>query len=450
MLLVCAVSSAAQPAAFEPVLYRIFLKTGTPLVSWGEFARVGNRVAFTLALGDPIRPDTLQMISLPSDVIDWERTNLYADTVRARRYAQTRGESDYKALTDQMARALTSIAFSTDSVARLAVAEQARRNLVEWPAQHFGYRATDVRDLASAVEETIAGIRADAGERHFSIDLVATVEPPSALLLDAPTPRQSIELAAEVARSTDVPADRISLQEAILVTLVRSQSSLGADWVTATRQRLSHDANAAARIDRRYANLVSHATRDAERRAARADVKGVERVLADVLRQDEQFGRRRTTEIRTLVAALESSLDAARQRRLDLDRWAYRDETYRAYRRGIARSLKLVEDVTRVAEAIRSMSGPDRRGLSVAGQRLVEAGAVAALLSPPDELQDSHAALVSAVQLMQAAVSSRGSAMQTSDLEAARNASAAAAGALLLVARAREEIDAFFAPPKFR
>ena len=449
MLLVSVAPAAAQPV-FEPTLYRIFLKTGTPLVSWGEFARVGDRVAFTMALGDPNRPDTLQMVSLPSDVIDWDRTNLYADTVRSRRYAQTRGESDYKALTDEMARALTSIAFSTDSVARLAVAEQVRRRLVEWPAQHFSYRSADVRDLAGAVEETIAGIRADAGERHFSIDLVATVEPPSALLLDAPTTRQSIELAAEVARSTDVPADRMSLQAAILLTLARSQPSMDADWVTATRHRVSDDAKAGARSDRQYAGLMSRAARDAGQRAARADVKGVERVLADVRRKDDKLGRRRTVDIKTLVAALESQLDTARRRRLDLDRWQYRDETYRTYRRGVESSLKLLDDVMKAAEAIRSMSGPDLRGLTVAGHRLVEAGAVAALLSPPDELRASHDTLVSAVQLMQAAVGTRRTAMQTSDIEAARNASAAAAGALLLVGRARDEIDAFFAPPKFR
>ncbi|MCX6539006.1 MAG: hypothetical protein NT151_08745 [Acidobacteria bacterium] len=449
MLLVSVAGAAAQPN-FEPALYRIFLKTGLPLVSWGEFARVGDRVAFTLPLGDPNRPDMLQMVSLPSDVIDWERTNLYADTVRYRRYAQTRGESDYKALTDQMARALTSIAFSSDSVARLAVAEQARRRLVEWPAQHFGYRAADVRDLASAVEETIAGIRADAGERHFSIDLVASLEPPSGPLMDAPTTRESIELAAEVARSTDVPADRMSLQAAILATLSRNQPSMGAAWVKVTRRRLNDDAKVAARTDRQYADLVSRATGDADRRVARADVKGVERVLADVHQKDEQFGRRRQAEIRTLVAALESQLDTARQRRLDLDRWKYRHETYRAYRRGIERSLKRLDDVTKAAEAIRSMSGPDLRDLTAAERHLVEARAIAALLSPPDELHASHDALVSAVQLMQAAVGTRRTAIQTSDLEAARNASAAAAGALLLVARARDEINAFFAPPKFR
>jgi len=449
MLLVSVAGAAAQ-SPFEPVLYRIFLKTGTPLISWGEFARVGDRVVFTLPLGDQNRPDTLQMVSLPADVIDWERTSVYADTVRYRRYAQTRGESDYVALTDEMARALTSIAFSKDPVARLAAAEEARRRLVEWPTLHFGYRAADVRDLASVVEETIAGIRADAGERHFSIDLVATLEPPSGPLMDRPTTRESIELAAAVARSTDVRADRMSLQAAILATLDRNQPSLGADWVKATRRRLYDDAKAAARLDRQYADLVSHATRDADKRAARADVKGVERVLTDARRKDEQFGRRRQTDIKTLVAALESHLDTARQRRLDLDRWKYRDETYREYRRGIESSLKRLNDVTRTAEAVRSMSGPDLRDLTAAERHLAEARAIAAFLSPPDELGASHDALVSAVQLMHAAMGTRRTAIQTADIEAARNASAAAAGALLLVALARDEINAFFAPPKYR
>ncbi len=433
-----------------PALYRIFLKIGTPLVSWGEFARVGDRVAFTLPLGDPNHPDALQLVSLPAGVIDWARTDLYADTVRYQRYAQTRGESEYVALTDEMARALTSIAFSTDSVARLSIAEAARRRLVEWPAQHFAYRAADVRDLAATVEETIAGLRADAGERHFSIDLVAMAEPPSGPLMSVPTITESIELAAEVARSTDVPADRISLQEAILAALGRNQPYMAADWVKLMRRRVANDAKAAEKIDRRYADLVSRATRDADRRAANADVKGVERVMAEVGRKDQKLGLRRQSEVRTLLAVLESQLDTARQRRLDLDRWTYRDETYRAYRRGVESSLKILAAVTKAAEAIRSMAGPSLRDLAGAERRLSEARATTAFLSPPDELHASHDTLVSAVQLMQAAVFTRRAAMQTSDLEAARNASAAAAGALLLVARARDEINAFFAPPTFR
>jgi hypothetical protein len=446
MVLLCVAGAGAQ-APFAPTLYRIFLKSGTPLVSWGEFARVGDRVAFTLPLGDPNRPDTLQMVSLPSDVIDWDRTNLYADTVRYRQYGQTRGESDYKALTDELARALTSIAFTSDPAARLAEAESARRRLLEWPAQHFGYRASEVRDLVAVIDETIAGIRADAGERHFSIDLVASVAPPTASLMDGPTSRESIELAAELVRSTDVPADRLSLQAAILATLARSQSRLGSDWVKATRSRLLEDVRAAERIDHRYADLASRAVSDARQRAARADVKGVERLLAAVRVKDKRFGSRRRAEMVTLVGTIEAQLESARQRRLDLDRWTYRTETYRAYRAGIENMLKRLTDVTRTAEAVSAMSGPDLRSLSTAERRLREAGLMATFLSPPEALGATHDTLMSAVRLMQAALATRRTAMQTSDLEAARNASAAAAGALLLVARARDQINAYFAPP---
>jgi len=449
VLLVCAVDAAAQ-SWIEPTVYRIFLKTGTPLVSWGEFARVGDRVAFTLALGDPTRPDSLQMVSLPSSVVDWDRTNQYADAVRYHRYAQTRGESDYKVLTDEMAHALMSIAFARDPAARLAAAEEARRRLVEWPAQHFGYRAADVRDLASAVEETIAGIRADAGDRHFSIDLVATIEPPSTPLMDAPTVRESIELAAEVAKVTDVPANRMSLQEAILATLGRNPSYASADWALATRRGLVGAARAAERIDHQYADLVSRATKDAGKRAVRGDVSGVDSILAKVRQKDEQLGRQRPMSFRTLVTVLEAQLESARQRRLDLDRWRYRDQTYRAYRKGIDNSLTHLADVTRAIEAIRAMSGPKLRDLKSAERDLLEARAAVMLAKPPDELQASHDALVSGVQLMQAAVSARRTAMTSASLEAARNASAAAAGAILLVERARGEINAFFAPPTLK
>ncbi|MEI6666588.1 MAG: hypothetical protein WCP29_00425 [Acidobacteriota bacterium] len=449
MLLWGAVGASAQTAP-GPMLFRLFLKSGAPLVSWGECARVGDRVVFTLALGDSNEPSALQMMSLPAALIDWERTNAYADTVRYQRYAQTRGESDYKALTDEMARALTAIAFSRDAVARLAAAQEARRRLVEWPAQHFGYRATDVRDLASAVEETIAGLRADAGERHFSIDLVATIEPPTGAVLPPPTTKESIELAAEAARTTDVAADRMSLQAAILTTLSRLPSGGGSDWAASMRRRVASDEKAAAKVDRQYREFVSRALRAADKRVARVDVTGVERVLADARRRDDTLGRRRPGDFQSLVAALEARVETTRQRRLDLDRWTYRDETYRVYREGVASSWRLLDQVRATIEAIRSMSGPDLRDLEKADRRIGEARVALAFLAPPDQLHASHQALVSAVQLMQAAINTRRLAVTNADLEAARNGSAAAAGALLLVARSRDDISAFFAPPKPR
>jgi len=139
------------------------------------------------------------------------------------------------------------------------------------------------------------------------------------------------------------------------------------------RRELDSDAKLASRIDRQYDKFASQAASDADRLAARADVKGVEEVLARVRQKDAQLGNRRSGDVKTLVAELESQLDTAKQRRLDLDRWAYRDETYRLYRRGIGASLTLLDKVTGTGEAIRSMSGPNLRDLEAAVGRSLHA-----------------------------------------------------------------------------
>src|SRR5512136_2955799 len=86
------------PAGNAPS-YRIFLTDGTPLLSFGEFARANGRVVFTVPIGPASNPDALQVVSLPDSAVDWERTDRYTDAVRHHQYATTRGEEDYAALT---------------------------------------------------------------------------------------------------------------------------------------------------------------------------------------------------------------------------------------------------------------------------------------------------------------------------------------------------------------
>ena len=116
--------------------YRIFLTDGTPIISFGEFARASGRVVFTVPIGSPSSPDALQVVSLPDSAVDWDRTDRYTDAVRHQFYASTRGEEDYAALTGAVARALGDIAFSTDASSKLAIAADIRRQLLEWPAAH--------------------------------------------------------------------------------------------------------------------------------------------------------------------------------------------------------------------------------------------------------------------------------------------------------------------------
>ena len=141
--LACCLAPAGAALARAPGAapsYRIFLNDGTPIVSFGEFARANGRVVFAVPIGSPANPDTIQVVSLPDSVVDWDRTDRYTDAVRHQFYASTRGEDDYAALTGAVARALGEIAFVGDPGSKLAIAADLRRQLLEWPAAHFGYR----------------------------------------------------------------------------------------------------------------------------------------------------------------------------------------------------------------------------------------------------------------------------------------------------------------------
>ena len=103
-LLVVAVSAAiaaAPPSALaaDALLYRIFLQDGSTLVSYGDFARVADRVVFSIPIGGLDTPSpALHLVSIAESAVDWERTDGYAQATRARHYAATQGETDFDAL----------------------------------------------------------------------------------------------------------------------------------------------------------------------------------------------------------------------------------------------------------------------------------------------------------------------------------------------------------------
>src|SRR5690242_12163893 len=81
----------AHAAADDAPLLRVFLKDGSALVSYGEFARVGDRVVFSMPVDTAADP-SLHLVNLAADRVDWDRTNRYADSARASQYLATRAE----------------------------------------------------------------------------------------------------------------------------------------------------------------------------------------------------------------------------------------------------------------------------------------------------------------------------------------------------------------------
>src|SRR5262249_60723241 len=96
------------------------------------------------------------------------------------------GEEDYALLGARVTQALNDVALTPDPKRRLEMAEEARKNLVQWPSQNFGYRAADVAQLAVLFDEVISDLRVAAGQSRFDVNLVATtqVAPPVARLPD--------------------------------------------------------------------------------------------------------------------------------------------------------------------------------------------------------------------------------------------------------------------------
>jgi hypothetical protein len=163
----------SAPAVATPSSYRVFLVDGSLIATVGEFARTGDRVVLTIAIGD-----RLTMTTVPASQVDWDRTARYTDTVRAAHYAATRGEADFAAMSAVVARTLSDVAVTPGRGAQLALAERARRQLADWPREHFGYRADEVRQTLTLLDEVIAGLRAAAGQTSFDVAFVANVLPP--------------------------------------------------------------------------------------------------------------------------------------------------------------------------------------------------------------------------------------------------------------------------------
>ncbi len=227
-------SGAGLAYAESVTLFRVFLNDGTAIVSYGEYARVGDRLVFSMPIGtvDAASPSTtsLHVVNLPMSSINWTATEKYAQSARYSHYIETSAESDYASLAGEVAATLNAVALAKDPKARLDLAVTARRRLASWPRDHFDYRADDVREMLGLLDDAISALRVAAGETSFSIDLVASAPSRSARetvpLMRAPTTAEVITQAIAAAKTTDVAADRISILRTVMATLDSPEASL--------------------------------------------------------------------------------------------------------------------------------------------------------------------------------------------------------------------------------
>jgi hypothetical protein len=435
--------AVARAQGTGALLFRILLKDGSSLVSYGEFARVAGRVLIQVPVGEISAEPKLQVISIDEALVDWPSTEAYAETVRAKRYAETQGENDFALLTGQVTIALNDIAMATDPARRLAMAQEARGNLAAWPSQNYGFKAAEVAQLVSIFDDVIAEMKAEmkpgAGGGGFDLSLVAMTLPPlPAVLLPAPDVRTSLELAYRAAMLSPEPAERTALLQILAESLAFAPTT--ATWAPALRTRVSAALAVEQKADRAYAGLVTSTLKEASARAARGEVNSLQAIIARSLRTDDALGRKRPGEMSGLLATLDMKLAEAQRVRLEQDARVLRLDEVRHYEKRIASPLERIGSFRKWLESIRALAGPDPRYLRPLDDRAALALSELASAGPPPEAQPAHQLFVASLQMTRQAAALRRKAVSSNDINLARDAASAATGALALGARAAEEL----------
>ena len=441
--LACPVAATAADAT----LFRIFLRDGGVLVSFGEFSRVEDRVIFSMPVGGGADEPRLQIVWVAADSVDWPRTERYAASARYQHYTQTRGEADFQALNDDVARVLNEIAVTTDRARAMELASRARTALVAWPLSHQGYRQDDVREIVGLLDEAIGGLRAAEGRTSFELSLVASM-PPVELepMLGMPSPAEQLDAVIRLASLTNQPSERLTLLQTARAMLDDAGAVIPNG--SALRESLEIRIKSELDVERRYADFSRRTVSASAREAARARVSNVEKILSRIDAEDVKLGRRRPDVVTALRATVNANLDAARELRLRRDQWLLRQDAYQSYQRQVGSQLMNLVKARASLEAIRRLDGPKLSTLQSLRSRLSGGAERLERLRVPEELRATHDLVVGAWRFAENATRQRADAVSSGNLGRAWEASSAAAGALMMLTRAQQNIRELLELPR--
>jgi hypothetical protein len=447
--LLLALAVAPASAAADATLLRLFLADGTALVSYGEFARLEDRVIFSMPVGGTRDAPRLQVITIPEGAVDWARTDRYTASARYQQYAATRGEADFARLSADVARVLNEVALTTEPQRALQIAEQARRTLADWPHAHYGYRQKDVREIVGLLDEAISDLRATAGVGEFDLTFVATpAEVPLEPLLGMPSPREIVGQLIAVSKLAERSSERIALMQTALALLVNSKPPIpGADRL---RSAIDAEIRLELRIDDQYSRLSKRWLENSAKAAASARVRDLEKALERIARDDKRLGGKRPEVIQALNASVTSYLDTARRLRLLRDQWLLRRAVYREYESTVSSNVMQLVKAQPALDAIKRLDGPSPSQLANLRFRLQGGAERLRRFVVPPEVRDAHDLLIGSWQFAENAVRTRQEAIGSGDLSAAWRASSAAAGALMMLSRLQGELRALLEPPQLK
>ena len=439
-----AVVSAQTVPTGAGAVFRVFLKSGAPLPSFGEAAVAGDRVVFTLMIGADEPARALQLISLPADRVDLERTAAYSTSLRLAHYTATRGAVDYAAMTQEVERAISEVTAVTDPKKRLELAESARRRLMDWSIGTYGYRATEVRQMVEMFDEVITSLRAAAGERQFSLELRVGPEPRDEPLLPLPTRPEFVRLAIEAAHAADSEDDRAAILQAAaaLAATIPTEPDLS--------ERLTREIALEKAATAAYASLAATLRARAEQAMKKGDVAGMTAALELLRARDRELGGRRPQMTGALMAELETGLLRVRSYREALDRYVAIRSTLLTYERNVRPVMSGFDGLVPVFTAVKEDRFTAYERLVRTEERLAGFVETLDLVAPPDELADIQATLMSSLRMATHAIARRRLAAASGSKTVAAEASSAAAGAMLLAEQARSQLVMRLYPPKIQ
>ena len=439
-------TATAQPAASR-VLFRVFLSDGRVLSSYGEWARLDDRVIFSMPTQLSREPIELHLVTIPSQRVDWPRTESYAESVRAAAYAATRGDADFAAFSSDVAKTLNEVSQITDPALRLSTAERARQKLADWPAEHYGYRNGEVRDALAVLDEVISQLRISVGINRFDISLSAPLPAPPPPPLPPPTDAELAEQFVAAASISESPAERMSLLQTVLRVIDRAVGLLPGEWAERMRASVHGDLERERRIERAYNDLRKTTLETAARLASRGSMSDLEKLRDKVRAEDKRLGGQRAGDIAALLATIDLEAAAAVRLREAKRIWQKRWPEFRRYRRAMNGSFKIFDDAINALELVKAMRGPDLAAIAPISKKLTRAARTVSKVRAPEELASEHALIRSAWELADNALRLRADAMSHNSVDVAQRASSAAAGALMLYQRARADQQRVMEPP---
>jgi hypothetical protein len=443
------VAATAQPAASR-ILFRVFLSDGRVLSSYGEWARLDDRVIFSMPTQLSRDPVELHLISIPSQRVDWPRTESYAESVRAAAYAASRGDADFIAFSSEVARTLNEVAQIADPALRLSTAERARQKLADWPASHYGYRIAEVREALAVLDEVISQLRVAVGINRFDISLSSPLPAPPPPPLPPPTDAELVEQFVAAASLAETPVERMGILQTVLRLIDRAVGMLPGEWAERMRATVSGDLERERKIERAYDELRKTSLEAAARLAARGSTSDLEKLRDKVKAEDRRLGGQRPGDVSALLATIDLEAAIAVKTREAQQRWQKRSPEFRRYRRAMDGSFKTFDQAVGALEQVKAMRGPTPATIAPITKRLARSAKTVTKVRPPEELAPGHALIKSAWELADNALRLRVDAVSQNSVDVAQRASSAAAGALMLYQRARADQLAAMEPPAKR